>query len=361
MDDEKRGKFLCDLRKEKNMTQQQLGEIIHYTDKAISKWERGLSFPNNPVTLEQLAEIFDVTVEELLYGERKNRNNALAISKAILKELKNRYHRYRKSVIAIVIFFLIIIIATLMFIYFVFIKEQIVSYYFYAENDNFTVANSSLLITNRVNIMNFNEVDINGDKEIDNIRLYYYEDDNVVNIFNGKNDNYYIEELYGYDELKLDKLIKHDVYLEIVYDEEIYTLKVKFVRKYINDTVLPRKVSEISGDEETNELSEFEKFLVKEGFTRSGDSYTKEINNAQFNIFNFDKFSIFISNGNTLETVNGNFYDELLLYEKKLNEESTITKNIKIKGNNSCTKNCKNLDDYISYINYLKENYEIKK
>ena len=38
-EDEKRGKFLCELRKQKKLTQQKLGELIHYSDKNISKWD----------------------------------------------------------------------------------------------------------------------------------------------------------------------------------------------------------------------------------------------------------------------------------------------------------------------------------
>lgn len=41
MNNEKRGNFLKKLRKSKNLTQQQLGELINYSDKNISKWENG--------------------------------------------------------------------------------------------------------------------------------------------------------------------------------------------------------------------------------------------------------------------------------------------------------------------------------
>lgn len=44
MDQEKIGKFILKLRKEKNLTQQQLADILKVTDRAISKWENGLSF-----------------------------------------------------------------------------------------------------------------------------------------------------------------------------------------------------------------------------------------------------------------------------------------------------------------------------
>ena len=46
MDQNKSGKFIAKLRKEKNMTQEQLAEKMGVSINAVSKWERGLSFPD---------------------------------------------------------------------------------------------------------------------------------------------------------------------------------------------------------------------------------------------------------------------------------------------------------------------------
>lgn len=69
MDKEQFGRFVYRLRKEKNMTQKELGEKLHLTDKAVSKWERGLSYPDICV-LDDLSQALDVSVVELLNGER---------------------------------------------------------------------------------------------------------------------------------------------------------------------------------------------------------------------------------------------------------------------------------------------------
>ena len=69
MDKEKLGLFVSQLRKEQNMTQKDLAEKLGVTDKAVSKWERGLSFPDISL-LEPLSETFDVTIMELLHGQR---------------------------------------------------------------------------------------------------------------------------------------------------------------------------------------------------------------------------------------------------------------------------------------------------
>lgn len=69
MNKEQFGEFVCKLRKEKGMTQQELGDKLHLTNKAISKWERGLSFPDI-CTLQDIAQALDVSVLELLNGVR---------------------------------------------------------------------------------------------------------------------------------------------------------------------------------------------------------------------------------------------------------------------------------------------------
>ena len=56
---------IADLRRNKNMTQMELAEKLNYTDKAISKWERGESIPD-VIVLKNIADLFEVSVDYLL-------------------------------------------------------------------------------------------------------------------------------------------------------------------------------------------------------------------------------------------------------------------------------------------------------
>ena len=114
MDNEKFGKFIQKLRKEKNMTQKQLGEKLNITDKAISKWERGLSFPDISM-LNSIAETFDITVTELLNCEIGVKNEIdveKTIQEAVEKitksqeKKKNKLKKLKKvsSIISVIIF-----------------------------------------------------------------------------------------------------------------------------------------------------------------------------------------------------------------------------------------------------------------
>ena len=64
------GDMISTLRKEKGMTQSELAEKINVTDKAVSKWERNLSCPDIN-SIPQLAQILDITIEELLNAQTK--------------------------------------------------------------------------------------------------------------------------------------------------------------------------------------------------------------------------------------------------------------------------------------------------
>lgn len=69
MDIIKTGKFIAEKRKEKGLRQQDLADKLHITDKAVSKWERGLACPDISL-LVPLAEALGISVMELLKGER---------------------------------------------------------------------------------------------------------------------------------------------------------------------------------------------------------------------------------------------------------------------------------------------------
>ena len=93
------GKFIAECRKEKGLTQMQLAERLSITDKAVSKWERGISMPDSSIMLE-LCDILGINVNELLSGEKnsmenneqKNEQLLLDMAKALEKKNKTIWH-----------------------------------------------------------------------------------------------------------------------------------------------------------------------------------------------------------------------------------------------------------------------------
>ena len=71
MDQKKIGAFLKELRGEKQLTQEQLAEILGVTNRSISRWENGVNMPDFDLVIE-IAKYYDISIEEILDGERKN-------------------------------------------------------------------------------------------------------------------------------------------------------------------------------------------------------------------------------------------------------------------------------------------------
>lgn len=65
------GKMIAELRKSKNLTQQELGEKIGVGIKTISKWERGVTYPDIAI-IKDLADVLGVTPDKLLSGENND-------------------------------------------------------------------------------------------------------------------------------------------------------------------------------------------------------------------------------------------------------------------------------------------------
>ena len=75
MKQENIGKFIAKLRKEKDLTQEELGEKIGVSGKSISKWECGINVPDFS-NIEALSTFFDVSIFEIFNGERIDNEKA---------------------------------------------------------------------------------------------------------------------------------------------------------------------------------------------------------------------------------------------------------------------------------------------
>jgi transcriptional regulator with XRE-family HTH domain/DNA-directed RNA polymerase subunit RPC12/RpoP len=97
MDQLKIGKFIADCRKEKGLTQWQLAEKLGITDKAISKWERGIAMPDTSIMLE-LSDILGISVNELLNGEKLNMENNNQKNEQLLLDMAKEIERKNKTI-----------------------------------------------------------------------------------------------------------------------------------------------------------------------------------------------------------------------------------------------------------------------
>ncbi len=84
MNQKKIGQFLRKLRNEKKLTQEQFAEIIGVSNRSISRWENGVNMPDFDLLI-QIADYFDVSIEEILDGERKIENMDKKMEETLLK------------------------------------------------------------------------------------------------------------------------------------------------------------------------------------------------------------------------------------------------------------------------------------
>lgn len=104
MDTKKIGIFLKELRNEKGMTQEQLGEKIGVSNKTISRWETGKYMP--PVEyLNMLSDIYNISINEILGGERASGDEFTKIAEenitVTLKGLEKNYQTFKKKMMCI--------------------------------------------------------------------------------------------------------------------------------------------------------------------------------------------------------------------------------------------------------------------
>ena len=105
MDAQKLGAFIARCRRERQMTQAELAQKLQVTDKAVSRWERGVGFPDIN-TLEPLADALGVSVLELMRSEKhispevSDTAAAQAVSDA-LELAREQHRRERKTALAI--------------------------------------------------------------------------------------------------------------------------------------------------------------------------------------------------------------------------------------------------------------------
>ena len=84
MEQQKVGNFLKELRKEQNLTQEQFAEQLGVSGRTVSRWETGTNMPDISLLVE-IAEFYDVSISEIIDGERKSEKMNEEVKEIALK------------------------------------------------------------------------------------------------------------------------------------------------------------------------------------------------------------------------------------------------------------------------------------
>ena len=103
MDQVKIGKFIAERRRNANYTQMQLADRLGITDKAVSKWERGITMPDTSIMLE-LCDVLSISVNDLLCGEVVTMDNYNKELENNLLEMMKQKEQADKRLLSVEVF-----------------------------------------------------------------------------------------------------------------------------------------------------------------------------------------------------------------------------------------------------------------
>lgn len=337
MDNNRIGKFIAQKRKEKNLTQQQLGEMLFVTDKAVSKWERGLSLPDITL-LEKLAATLDTDIYSILQIKQENNLDVEVILNEEKRKIKVQVKR--KFLLWLIPIFVIFITILFKLISFGYDVMPIRYNHFEDKLIKLGVPKFSFLIKN--NDTNYSFKNFRGKNVLINEQKSFL---NTLTHLTCNNTNYY------YDPYADITIIDYSVKGNIIYNTISYTVRdgnycnAKELEEYYNKIggISTFKVLDVEDSSlEVYFLPDVKKSKTKNEWIASLQIYY-EVDRSKHKFI-------------TLEDSSGKFEiqnDVLIYYRTKINEESN---DIEIPNvSNFIIKNKKLIlkDNYLS--NYERE------
>jgi len=121
MDQKKIGAFLKQLRKEKNLTQEQLAEKMLVSSRTVSRWETGSNMPDISILIE-LADYYEIDIRELINGERKS-ETMTEETRDVLNQVAEYTDAEKKKILKNVLIYSVCVLACLMLGFTVFKNE----------------------------------------------------------------------------------------------------------------------------------------------------------------------------------------------------------------------------------------------
>lgn len=317
MEPKKIGNFIANLRKEKKLTQKELADKLYITDKAISKWERGLSIPDIEI-LEKLSKIFNVEIEEIIYGEKTNKTKK-AIEEALEKEReKIKKSNQKKKKINTIIFSLIFIILSIIILRNISFGYKIVNlpynHTYYKSNINIGIPKTSFDIKNNdrsYSFKNFRNSNVLKTEINSYLKTLKYSTCNNTIYYYNEKENYSIIE-YNVKVNFLYSTISYEVVeRDYCYDKKVTEAQeklglLKSLRVYTQNT------------DHNNPPKEYIEIKMSDG----GDN----IEDYEF-VINFEVNYIKGNQKNTLEKSNGTYEiknNKLYYYRNNIDKSSNI-------------------------------------
>lgn len=321
------GNFIKELREEQNLTQEELAIKIPIGREAISKWERGINIPSAP-NLEKLAEIFNISPEEIINGKKSSPNEKTNVSLKLYEANAKKDQRI-KQLLSIII----VLILTIFFTYIINTFNTIKVYQIGGATKEIGVSNGILVMTKEK--IYFNLGTITPSNNISFLKLYTKINNEERLIYKVDDTHIILYDYYGYnayfDYDKINEIISN-LYLDITLkdSEEAITIKLDVKKDFTNTKIFPKKETSITTGKplDTNLEVTDERIIkiienIKDIATFNGEVYYYTKNDIEVYYFNDDKIiCIHKENQELLQEWNYYAATSYLNYDNYNNNES---------------------------------------
>lgn len=350
IDNDKIGSYIKELRTKKNLTQEELGNMIYVSRQAVSNWERGIDVPTID-NVKDIGKIFDVSIIDIYAGEMVKDVKTLndVIHSLITLEIKKS-----KKILIISSFIIFILIVMFLTYYFITYYNNISVYNIKGDSTKYDING---ILNKSVNNVYMNLV---TDQTFDRICLVHNEDE----ILCQSDSNYLIfTEYNGYNEImpldnkEFNEYI-NDLYITIQSNDINEKIKIDFMRYFKNDNIIKDTYSDINAND--NYELEFanvpEKIRKEFEYNEKEKYFYLDLKNNNYSInmmyfIDFNSFNIVECSGNIIKKIIYNNNDSVIesydLIDNNNNVINSLT-NISNKDNNKSKK---------KIYKYFKENY----
>lgn len=267
----KLGKVISNLRKEKGLTQKDLADALNISDKAVSRWECGKGRPTLEM-LFQISKYFDISYNDLITARISDDNQDDKIVEEIIAEFSNIGKKNAKRIKFILLFSIIIILILTISIIFTNTYNRFKVYKVHSENDIFRRIEGLYVETNIRDTLYLGDIAIKDVeiKDTDTISadIYYIENGKEYIIYNYSTlQNIYLVSYQSY--IKIDNLSDYmdNIYLRINItnkDNEVktYATKLEFVLDFSNNKVYYN--DNFNTEDLKRNLTDYSKMNIKE-------------------------------------------------------------------------------------------------
>ena len=357
------GHIISELRKKKKLTQKEFADKLGISDKAVSRWETGNSYPDLDM-LFRISKFFNISFENLLTARMVDDGTDDELTQNIFKEFRKHSQKIKRIVLA----FIIIVIIFVITIIFTNTYNRFKVYQVYVESKDFEGINGIYVKTNikdtlTINDLKIKNVEIN-DTDTVSVDLYYIENNKEHVIHNYSSlDNIVFTSYQSY--IKIKDLSKYldDIFIKVTIineDNEIneYKGKLNFVLDFSNNKIFLEEENEnFEYEYDTLSAEEIKEILLNNGFTELTNNLLVKQNNDYKITYNIDANRIsYTSKDNKLKCqyiINLNrIILDVLVYDENNLEIENYEYNIKNNKVIKCkTGSCNNYKEVMDTLN----------